>query len=253
MLINQVPKMSINQVPKMSINQVPKMSIKRWGFLAEAGEELVGREPHLKWEDFDHLETLSLADSGSTTIGFLKTYNNMVLRFCPVELYTAQRRYLVELELPSPGLLVTKGVFNHGDLVYVASELSDVSLADIIDGTISLQEVHISTILGQVSFHDLHEGVTNDQIAQSLRDLNDHVPKDGPRMIYGSLQAENVFISRKGTVKLGKVDPGVVRTRSRKKSNIRDQGEASGPHGAQSAPRSMGPRFSRESHHLAQP
>ncbi|TVY92351.1 hypothetical protein LAWI1_G003790, partial [Lachnellula willkommii] len=63
-----------------------------------------------------------------------------------------------------------------------------MSLEDIIDYTISLQEVHLSSILFQ--------------IARALYSLQEVSAKDGLCLVYGSLRASNVFLTREGKVQL---------------------------------------------------
>jgi hypothetical protein len=50
-------------------------------------------------------------------------------------------------------LLPTEYVLGHGNRIFVGTSLSDISLAEIIDCTISMNEDHVASILSQVSWH----------------------------------------------------------------------------------------------------
>ena len=107
-----------------------------------------------QWEDLDHAQTLCLGNSGATTIVYRKpNLDCAVLRSCSETQYTSEKKALVELSRTQSNLhlLSTKWIFSHSKRLYVGSELSDMSLADIIDCTISLEENHIKTILNQVT------------------------------------------------------------------------------------------------------
>ncbi|KAH8787539.1 hypothetical protein F5882DRAFT_461552 [Hyaloscypha sp. PMI_1271] len=143
------------------------------------------------WEDLDHTQTLHLGDSEATRIVYQKlTFDYAVLRSCPETEYTSEKKALVELSRTQSNmhLLSTAWVFSYKRRLHVGSELSDMSLADIIDCTISLEEIHVKTILHQV--------------AQALRFLHACSERLGTSMRYASLRASNVFVSRNGTVKL---------------------------------------------------
>jgi hypothetical protein len=139
----------------------------RWGMLGTTHEaaavppqkQMMSRD--LKWEDFDHTKTLKLGFSGSTSIIFtrqpLDKYNCAVLRFCDEVAFTAEKRRLVETALAETALanerfLTVLCSFSYNQKIFVVSELADISLADIIDCTIPLQEIQLATILDQVSF-----------------------------------------------------------------------------------------------------
>lgn len=116
------------------------------------------------WEDIDHSQTLDLGDPGSTSIVFTKDFNDranavnyMALRFCDQCDFTPEKRELVLLSQAhnNTSFLPTLCMFENNQKVYVASELSDMSLADIIDCTIPMTETHLSAILNQVSFNYL--------------------------------------------------------------------------------------------------
>jgi hypothetical protein len=107
----------------------------------------------LQWEDFDHSQTLSLGSTESTSIVFEKINpGHVALRFCQLSGFSAEKKRLVHIaqKAEQTGFLTTRCIFNYEQKVYVGSELLDMSLADIIDCTIPLQEVHLSTILSQV-------------------------------------------------------------------------------------------------------
>lgn len=118
----------------------------------------------LGWEDIDHSQTLDLGCQGSTSLVFRKdfdskrdTLNYMVLRFCDRCDFTPEKSQLVEMAYDNASFLSTGCLFDYNQKVFVGSELADMSLADIIDCTIPMDEVHLSTILDQVSFLTIPE------------------------------------------------------------------------------------------------
>ena len=155
----------------------------RWGMFPKAAaqsfermpvnvSDLVGSRDNLEmnaqWNDFDHSETVTLTlpainpskgtgsfqDSASTNIMYQKdTDDYFVVRSCLLKHYTMARKQLVETSRSSQNrsfFIPSKCVFKHNDSLYVGSELSDMSLASIIDCEIALQERHIKAILVQV-------------------------------------------------------------------------------------------------------
>jgi len=136
-------------------------TVKGWGFLGRKGPTSNGNHKintgHvLQWEDFEHTATLSLGDSGATSIIFpIRSFgfDCLVLKRYPLDHYTEERRILVEMTLTNPAIdsfLATKCVFSRDETICVGSEMSDMSLADIIDCNIPLKETHVSMILSQV-------------------------------------------------------------------------------------------------------
>jgi hypothetical protein len=108
----------------------------------------------LRWEDIDHTKTLSIGDSGQTSIVYRENANDVccVLKSCSLMDYSQECEAMARIaQRDSEGpLLFTKCIFNFDGRCFVGSELSGVSLAEIIDCTIYLKEVHLSTILQQV-------------------------------------------------------------------------------------------------------
>ncbi|TVY13662.1 hypothetical protein LARI1_G009009 [Lachnellula arida] len=182
----------------MAASQVQSSTTKnRWGVTAKP---YAGVIDSLQWEDFDHTQTLCLGYSGSTCIVYQKNvFNSFVLRYCPEESYTQTRSQLVAMARvdESKSFLSTNSVFKYSRNVYVASELSDMSLEDIIDCTIPLQENHVSSILAQII------STKFSPVTSAICMLHENSSKAGISLIYGSLQASNIFISRDGIVKLG--------------------------------------------------
>ncbi|KAG9240687.1 hypothetical protein BJ878DRAFT_524820 [Calycina marina] len=84
--------------------------------------------------------------------------------------------------------LSTLCTFEHNRRIFVGSELLDMSLADIIDCTIPLQEVHIATVIKQV--------------VEGLHYLSISSTALGTPVVYNSLRASNLFEGRNGLVKL---------------------------------------------------
>lgn len=137
---------ALNQSSSHNISTRENQS--RWGMLPKAAELST-----VKWEDFDHSQTLHLGYSTTTRIVFkFTTLDPVLLKSCKSFSYTDLRGKLVEIAKTSQDALFleTKCVFSYRQDVYVGSELSDMSLEDIIDCTIPLQEVHLSSILYQV-------------------------------------------------------------------------------------------------------
>lgn len=74
-----------------------------------------------------------------------------VLQSCPKQLWTEARAQLVDIARKSPCFVSTNFVFPHGDDICVASQVEDICLIDIINGTLPMTEDHASAILTQVS------------------------------------------------------------------------------------------------------
>jgi hypothetical protein len=137
--------------------------IERGGVLQKS--KLLGRiSKQLQWESFDHSKTLNLTESGATSIVYQwSTHHPLVLRSCAEKDYTSQKRQLVEFaranlksEPNDSPFLSIECVFKHGSKYFVGSELSDISLEDIIECSIPLEEEHLSTILCQVRSSRCH-------------------------------------------------------------------------------------------------
>jgi len=122
----------------------------RWGMLRTYPKF----EDKQQWEDFDHSKTLNLTDSGSTSIVYHKhTSEGAVLRFRAEKDCTSEQKQLAEMTYRSSsqhGFLPVLCVFRHRSSYYVGSGLSDISLEDIVECSIPLDEGHVSTILFQV-------------------------------------------------------------------------------------------------------
>ena len=112
----------------------------------------------LQWHDFDHEYTTELGEPrelGSTLMVFEKDDTNecCVLRSCTLPNFTQTRKQLVELAQTGPcdaSFLATKCIFNYKGRVYVGSEFSDLSLAEIINGPFELKEKHVAAVLREV-------------------------------------------------------------------------------------------------------
>lgn len=105
----------------------------------------------LSWDSFDHSRTLRLGLSGSTSIVFQPASCGVfVLRFCNEDDFTPARKILMRMSASIDGLISAPCHFFYDRKCYIGSELSDMSLSDIIECTLPLQELHLSTILSQV-------------------------------------------------------------------------------------------------------
>lgn len=151
---------------------------------------------NLTWEDFNHNETLVLGYTSSTFIAYPKTtgkspYSEYVLKSCATKEYTPERLRLVDISREIKGrelFLATLCDFRFEERMYIGSELSDISLEDIIYCTIQLNENHLSAILKQVVL--------------ALCYLHERTRGSGVRLNYGNLKASNVFLKRNGKVQL---------------------------------------------------
>lgn len=81
------------------------------------------------------------------------TFTASVMRSCEPVSFTRDRQQLVQMARVhgSTLLLATGSCFNFNHKVFVTSELFDISLADLMDCTILIQEDHLSTIIYQAS------------------------------------------------------------------------------------------------------
>lgn len=110
------------------------------------------------WDGLDHSQTLNLGFSGTTSIVFeRKTFQPFIMRACDDNKLTTERKQLAEMAQDNKNsfLIRTCFMFKHGKRHVVGSALSDMSLSDIIDSTIQLEEVHLSSVLRQVWMRDL--------------------------------------------------------------------------------------------------
>lgn len=123
----------------------------------------------LQWDDIDDSQTLDLGRPGGTSLVFTKDSspeshepNYFALR-CDNHLkFTSERRRLLELASADEDLfLAVRCVLQRNQMVYVGVELSDMSLADIIDCTISINEIQLSAIVSQVSSQITYAAVAN--------------------------------------------------------------------------------------------
>ena len=123
----------------------------------------------LRWDDIDDSQTLDLGGSGSTSLVFTKNSdpgspgpNYFTLRSYSQVKFTPERRRLIELASAEENLFLSvRCVFNQNQRLYVGTELSDMSLADIVDCSIPVNEIHLSAILGQVSSRINYAAITD--------------------------------------------------------------------------------------------
>ncbi|CZR55717.1 uncharacterized protein PAC_05605 [Phialocephala subalpina] len=178
----------------------------RWGMLGNPASSPSSSKSSLTWDDFDHSQTLNLGYSNSTSIVFQrKSFAPYILRFCDNSNLTEERKLLTDIAQPNTPLLATRFVFKYGKQHFVGSSLSDMSLADIIDSTIALEEMHVSAILKQVCTsrdRRLILLLIMDLIAYALQHIHTKSAKSGARINYASLLACNVFVRRDGVVEL---------------------------------------------------
>jgi hypothetical protein len=105
------------------------------------------------WEDFDHSQTLLLGYSGSTCIIYEKeTFRPYIFQSCEKHI-TKQRLLLAEMARDNDLFISTHFIFVHQNNLYVGSKVSGICLADVIDCTIPLTEVHASSVLKKVKLY----------------------------------------------------------------------------------------------------
>ncbi|KAF7880472.1 uncharacterized protein EAF02_007318 [Botrytis sinoallii] len=159
---------------------------------------------NMKWEDFNHQQTLVLGYTNSTFIAYPKETkrsprSEYVLKSCTIRNYTPERLRLVDLAREPSGsefFLTTLCVFRFEERMYVGSELSDVSLEDIIHCTIHLSEDHLSAVLIQV--------------VSALSYLHKRTRESGIELIYDTLDASTVFLKRNGKVQLANFGSRII-------------------------------------------
>jgi hypothetical protein len=150
----------------------------------------------ISWGGFNHQQGLILGYSNSTFIAYPKNLQDgnpseYVLKSCALQTYSPEKLRLVDLARAPSGsnfFLGTLCVFEFGTNLYVGSELSDISLEDIIHSTVDLAEHHLAAILGQV--------------ISAMSYFHERTREAGVELVYNSLQASNVFLKRNGKVQL---------------------------------------------------
>ena len=105
-----------------------------------------------RWEDFDHSQKFGLGVWGSAwTVRDKKTLNRYVLQSCHQSSWSLARYRLLKLARERSDLFVApRFLFFRGETVYVCSDVGGICLADLIDGTIPIQEDQAATIIKQV-------------------------------------------------------------------------------------------------------
>lgn len=113
-------------------------------------EEFLSR----RWEDFDHSQKMGLGVWGSAwTVRDRKTSTEYVLQSCHQSAWTVPRLRLLELAKQRTDLFVTpKFMFFRKETAYVCSDIAGICLAELIDGTIAIQEIQAAAIIKQVFF-----------------------------------------------------------------------------------------------------
>jgi hypothetical protein len=114
-------------------------------------------------------QTLDLGGLGGASLVFTKISDReshephyFALRSCNRVEPTPERRRLIEVASGDENLFLTvRCLFDHNQRVHVGTELSDMSLADIVDCSIPVNEIHLSAILAQVSSRARHVPIAN--------------------------------------------------------------------------------------------
>lgn len=109
--------------------------------------------PSRSLEDFDHSQTLILGHSGLTRIVYERgTFRPHIIQFCQKDI-TEQRLLLAQIARDDDLFITMHFTFVYRDNIYIGSKVADVCLADIIDCTVPLTEVHASSILRRVKLY----------------------------------------------------------------------------------------------------
>ena len=123
------------------------------------------------WEDFDHSQTLVLGHSGLTCIVYKReTFGPHILQSCEKD-NAGQHLLLVKMARDSDLFIPMYFIFSHRDNIYIGSKVAGISLANVIDCTIPLTEVHASSILKKVKlYYVMAQGFTKCEIGCSSPD-----------------------------------------------------------------------------------
>lgn len=156
-----------------------------------------------KWEDFDHSQTLSLGEWRSTWIVHeRRTLNPYILQSCPEDDWTISREKLLALAMQDSLFITPRYQFCRPKRIFVCSDIADtgICLADLISCTIPMTESHASSVMKQESPSTLGSENTSNcyQVLNALKAVA------AKNLVYTSLRASNVFVSREGKVRLGK-------------------------------------------------
>ena len=85
----------------------------------------------------------------------------IIVRYYYKSLYSVERQYIAEMALVSMNktyLLGTKYIFTQNDNIYIKSEyFNSVLLAEIIEYSLSFEEIYIAQIIKQVSSYSLKD------------------------------------------------------------------------------------------------
>ncbi len=102
---------------------------------------------------FDSDKTFQLGFPGSRTflVWAKGSGEDHALQDCAAEDWTDERATVARIARTNIGLVGTHFIFQDNNRIYVASDIADISLADIIPCSI-LNEIQVSAILRQVVF-----------------------------------------------------------------------------------------------------
>ncbi|KAE9373856.1 hypothetical protein N431DRAFT_456582 [Stipitochalara longipes BDJ] len=165
---------SVAEVPEDEILHVQSSSTER----------LLNLEERRHSDIFNNDKTLQLGFPNSHTflVWTKEGTGSYILQDCAAEDWTDQRAKIAQIARANSALICTHLMFRDNNRVYVASQIADMSLADIIPCSILIDELQVSAIIGQL-VHALVE-----------------VKAEGIQ--YNNVTAANVFISRTGVVQL---------------------------------------------------
>lgn len=99
----------------------------------------------------DRTFQLGFPDSHTFLVWTQRSNEAHALQDCAAEDWTDQRAMVAQIAKTNTGLVGTHFIFQDNNRIYVASDITDISLADIIPCSI-LNEIQVSAILRQVIF-----------------------------------------------------------------------------------------------------
>jgi hypothetical protein len=100
--------------------------------------------------DADRTFQLGFPDSHTFLVWTKGSNKAHVLQDCAAEDWTDQRAKVAQIARANINLICTHFMFQDNNRIYVASEIADISLADIIPCAILIDEPQVSAILRQV-------------------------------------------------------------------------------------------------------
>ena len=92
------------------------------------------------YDIFDHTQTLRLGFPEPCIVFEKTSYQPYILQCCKKEEFTAAKRRLTEIAKTNDFFITTRHIFPHADSYYIASDVADICLANIINCLILMTE-----------------------------------------------------------------------------------------------------------------